>query len=90
VLLIHLVASRTEFIRVVSSAAWMGTVVMTDGCMTVEAERDRVVDVRTVRVEMSDFDSDPYRTAAQATMPGAPQQYAQLVLFLGVVLASRH
>jgi hypothetical protein len=54
----------------------MGAVVVTDCCMTVEAERDRVVDVRTVLVKMSDFDSDPHCAATQATVPRAPEQYA--------------
>src|SRR2546426_523056 len=65
VLLVHLVPTRPQLRDAEFPAARMTFVVVADRRMTIETERDCIVDVGTVRLEMCDLDPDSGKLATQ-------------------------
>ncbi len=55
------------------SSPWVSLVVVTDGCVAVEAERNGILNIGSIWLDMSHFDSDASELAAQAAMAVAPK-----------------
>jgi hypothetical protein len=90
VVLIDLIASRLQFRDAVFAAPRMLRVVVSDRCVAVETQRDRVVEVGPLGVEMGHLDPNANGFLAQAAVTRTPQEDLDLVLLSKIGTPSSH
>ena len=90
ILFIYLFPACLQFRNAVFSTARMFLIIMTNRRVAVEAERDGIIGIRRVRVEMGDLYSDSDWLTAQAAMPSTPEQSVLLNGFVEIILPTGH
>src|SRR5450759_5742449 len=90
VFVVYLVPPRFQFCSRVFVSLGMIRVVVLNRRVAIEAERHGIVDMRTLFIEMGDFDADPHELPTKAAVTLTPQEHPQFVGFLEIVLASGH
>jgi hypothetical protein len=90
VVLVDLIASGLQFRDAVFAAPRMLRIVVSDRCVTVKTQRDRVVEVGPPGIEMGHLDPNTNGFPAQAAVTGTPQEDLDLVLLSKIGTPSSH
>src|ERR1035441_7561054 len=90
VFVVYLVPPRLQLCSRVFLSFRMVRIVVLNRRVAIEAERHGIVDMRTLFVEMGDFDANSYELPTKTAMTLTPQEHPQFVGFLEIVLPSGH